>query len=319
MCGDLPPHSSAHLRRPGERDEIDVHVASKRLAGRLAEAGHHLEDPIRHACLRCELGEAQRGERGLLRRLQNDAVPGRERGPDLPARHQQREVPRHDCADDAERLAYEHDDVVRPGRSDLVVDLVDRLPVVRDALGRERDVHAPRVADRLAHVERLEERELVTVLANELGEADENALPLFRCEPRPDTRLECRARTAHGAVDVLHIACRNRRDHASGAGADAVERLPRGRVDVHAVDEGLRANRDAGEHVVDGRGHGAPPARSGSMMTTVRPPSPLRMRSSAASTPSRSVVCVITPARSSSPASASAASSGRSRAASPEP
>ena len=125
--------------------------------------------------------------------------------------------------------------------------------------------------------------------------------------------------TSSGAVDVLHIACRNRRDHASGAGADAVERLPRGRVDVHAVDEGLRANRDAGEHVVDGRGHGAPPARSGSMMTTVRPPSPLRMRSSAASTPSRSVVCVITPARSSSPASASAASSGRSRAASPEP
>src|SRR5581483_7934734 len=229
------------------------------------------------------------------------------------ARHHQREVPRDDGPDDAERLAHEHDDVVRPGRSDLVVDLVDRLAVVRDALRCERDVDAAGIANRLAHVERLEERELVAVLANELGEADEDALALLRREPRPDARLERLPRSADGAVDVLDVARRDGGDHAAGAGAYAVERLARGGVDVGAVDEGLRADRDAGQRVVDGRGHGAPPESSGSMMTTVRAPLPLRRRSSACSTPSRSVVCVTTPGRSSSPASASAARSGRSR------
>ena len=141
------------------------------------------------------------------------------------------------------------------------------------------------------------------MLANELGEANENPLALLRSEPRPHARIERPPRAAHGAVDVFSVAGRDRGDHTSGSRADAIESLAGRRVDVLAVDECLRANRDPGENVVDGGGHGAPPARSGSMMTTVRAPSPRRSRSSAASTPSRSVVCVTTVARSSSPAS----------------
>ena len=68
------------------------------------------------------------------------------------------------------------------GRRDLVVDLVDCLAVVRDRLGGERDVDGTRVTDRLAHVERLEQRELVGVLLDE-REPLEHLLSLLRRQP----------------------------------------------------------------------------------------------------------------------------------------
>ena len=53
------------------------------------------------------------GERRLLRGLEDDAVARREGGAELPGGHQEREVPRHDGADDAERLADDRDVRVR--------------------------------------------------------------------------------------------------------------------------------------------------------------------------------------------------------------
>ena len=57
----------------------------------------------------------------LLGRLEHDAVAGGQRRRQLPGRHQQREVPRDDLADDAERLV----EVVGDG---VVVDLGRALP-----------------------------------------------------------------------------------------------------------------------------------------------------------------------------------------------
>ena len=49
---------------------------------------------------------AQSSDRGgrLFRRLEDDAVAGGKRRSEFPGRHQQREVPRDDLADHAERL-----------------------------------------------------------------------------------------------------------------------------------------------------------------------------------------------------------------------
>ena len=49
-----------------------------------------------------------RGHRGELGRLEHDGVAGGERGREAPARDRHREVPRHDDADDAERLLERH-------------------------------------------------------------------------------------------------------------------------------------------------------------------------------------------------------------------
>ena len=75
-----------------------------------------------------EVGDAQRGERGLLGRLDDEGAAGGERGADLPREHEQREVPRQHEADDADRLAHHEGDVVGRGGRELVVDLVDQPP-----------------------------------------------------------------------------------------------------------------------------------------------------------------------------------------------
>ena len=130
----------ADLGRAGEGDHVDVHVPAERLAGGLAEARHDLQDAVGEPRFDRELGEPDDAERRLLGRLQDHAVARRERRPELPRGHQEREVPGHDRADDAERLAQDRDVRVGECRSDLVVDLVDRLAVPGDALRRVRDV-----------------------------------------------------------------------------------------------------------------------------------------------------------------------------------
>jgi len=81
-----------------------------RLARAGAVAGHDLQDAVGQPGLARQRAEAQGGERRLLRGLEHDAVADRQRRPELPRRHEQREVPRHDGADDAERLAVDHRD-----------------------------------------------------------------------------------------------------------------------------------------------------------------------------------------------------------------
>ena len=60
--------------------------------------------------------------------LSTSELPLARIGPDLPGRHQQREIPRHDGADHPERLARDQRQRLARGGRDLVVHLVDRLP-----------------------------------------------------------------------------------------------------------------------------------------------------------------------------------------------
>ena len=84
---------------------VHVIVGGQGRSGGLAEAGYHVHHAVRHAGLGDEPGQAQRGQRGLLGGLEDHAVAGSERRTELPRGHQQREVPRDDLPDHAERLA----------------------------------------------------------------------------------------------------------------------------------------------------------------------------------------------------------------------
>ena len=86
-----------------------------------------------------------------------------------------------------------------PGGRDLVVDLVDRLGVPAHAARRGRDVDAEAVADRLAHVERLEQRQLRVACSHQLGEAQQHALALGRRLIGPVAALESGAAAATAA------------------------------------------------------------------------------------------------------------------------
>ena len=136
MFGDLPPSSSVHgndvfgrvlhdqaarRRLARERDLGDALVLSQRLSGLDAETVDDVEDAFRKQMSPISSIEDHDRHRRLLGGLQHDAVAGSERGSELPDRHQDREVPRNDLADDAERLVEVVGDrvVIDLGRSSL--------------------------------------------------------------------------------------------------------------------------------------------------------------------------------------------------------
>ena len=88
--------------RAGEGDLVDALGAHQRGARR-AVAGEDRDDAGRQLGLLADLGQQQRGQRRGLGRLEDRGVAAGERGRELPGRHQQREVPRHDLADHAVR------------------------------------------------------------------------------------------------------------------------------------------------------------------------------------------------------------------------
>jgi ParB family chromosome partitioning protein len=73
------------------------------IAAGVAGAGDDVDDARRQVGLLADLGEEQRGQRRGLGRLEHDGVAAGQRRGDLPGEHEQREVPRDDLADDAER------------------------------------------------------------------------------------------------------------------------------------------------------------------------------------------------------------------------
>jgi hypothetical protein len=155
MFGDLPPSSSVTgirfwlaycmIRRPvvglaGEGDLGDALARCQRLAGLQAEAVDDVEHARRQQ-VADELHQHQDRGRRLLGRLEHHAVAGGQRGRQLPHGHQDREIPRDDLADDAQRLV----EVIGDG---VVVDLADRAFLRADAAGEIAEVVDRRAACR---------------------------------------------------------------------------------------------------------------------------------------------------------------------------
>ena len=133
-------------------------------AGLLAVAGHDVEHAVGDAGLGRELGQRQRAQRRLLRGLEHHRVAGGQRRRELPRGDDQRVVPRHDRADDAQRLASDQGERVGAGGRDLAVDLVDRLGRTRRSSARRwgRRRRGRRRSD--GRCRRLELRQLLGVL-----------------------------------------------------------------------------------------------------------------------------------------------------------
>ena len=91
--------------RAGEGDLGDPVVGGDRLAGGVAVTRDDVDDAGWETDIDDQLGEAQGAERGDLAGLHHRGVAGGEGRPELPRAEHQREVPRHDGPDDAERFA----------------------------------------------------------------------------------------------------------------------------------------------------------------------------------------------------------------------
>ena len=142
-----------------------------------------------------------------------------------------------DRRDDADRLLQRVDEEVRAvGGDRLAVDLVGRArePVVVVGEPAQLALH---LADELAVVGRLDDRDPLGVLGDEVREAAHEPRALGAGHRRPRSVVERRARGAHRRVDVLGPRARDVRPRPAGERVDALERLARARVDPFAADE----------------------------------------------------------------------------------
>ena len=100
-------HLGPGLRAAGERDHAHPVVADQGCAHRVAAAGQDV-DHAGGVDSGQDLGQRQRGERRLLRRLEHHRVAGRQRRGELPGRHHQGVVPRRHLGHDPHRVAPDH-------------------------------------------------------------------------------------------------------------------------------------------------------------------------------------------------------------------
>ena len=140
-------------------------------------------------------------ERRLLGRLEDHRAAGADRRRNLPRGHEERIVPRNDLPADADRLAQrEAQRVVRNGH-DVAVDLRGEAAVVLEAGGDVGDVEL-RLDDWLSVVDRLQLGELGRVVANDLGEAKQNAAALCAVVSFHGADSKARRAAPDRAVDV---------------------------------------------------------------------------------------------------------------------
>jgi hypothetical protein len=187
--------------RAGERQLGDAVVLGEPLAGGGAVTGDDVDHAGREADLADQLGDGERAERRELGGLEHDGVAGGERGAELPAGEHQREVPRHDLTDHADRLALDEVEEAGVDRDHRALDLVGHAAEVAEAERGARDVEVGAVADRVAGVAGLELGEPGGVGLDRAGEREQQATALAGRGPAP--RRERAPCSVDRAIDVL--------------------------------------------------------------------------------------------------------------------
>ena len=151
----------------------------------------------------------RRGQRRLLGGLHDDGVAARQGRAPLPGQHQQREVPRDDLADDADRLPQRVGQEVAAHRHGPALDLVGPAGVVAERVDDALHV-AARIGDGLAAVERFHRRQFLRVLLDEVGELEHAAGRGRRRPSSPTGRISSASRAA---LTALSTSLRRRRRH----------------------------------------------------------------------------------------------------------
>src|SRR5580765_8492076 len=191
----------ADFHAAGESDLVDIGMSDDRCAGDFSPSS----DNVDHAGRKAGVGETgrqrERGQRRLLRRLQHRRAAGADRRRELPRRHQQRVIPRHDLPGDADRLAQRQAHRIVRYRYDIAVNLGGQAAVILEASGDVGDVELG-FDDRLAGVAGLQRGKLLAARANDFRQLEQHSAAVLRGRALPGTLVERRARGLGGAVDI---------------------------------------------------------------------------------------------------------------------
>ena len=238
----------------GERHLVDVVVGGQGGTGSLAEPGHNVDHPVGHPGLGDELGQAQRRERGLLSGLEDHAVSRSQSRPELPRRHQKREVPRDDLAHDSHRLAQGvRMEVgarrVRNRDVDCVALDLGRPPGhIVEQVGGQGNVGHTGHPQGLAVVQCLELGQFVEMVEDQVTNPPDDPAPLRGRQASPGTVLEGPAGCPHRPIDVLDPAGGDGRQRVTGGRIGRLEGLARSGVNPSSVNEQLPGG---GDEIVD--------------------------------------------------------------------
>ena len=210
MPGVLHDHAAGG-RRPREGDAIHVHVQGQRLARGLAQSpGTTLNTPsgIPASTASSAIRMAVSGD--FSEGLSTNELPAASTGPIFQAAMSSGKF--HGTIAPTTPIGSRviNASVSRSRRRHLVIDLVDGFGIPTDAVRAAGNVDAQTVADGLAHVERLEQRQLLAMFADEIGET--LATPSCACAGARFAQLPLRkaARAAaNGAIDVLGVTRRD--------------------------------------------------------------------------------------------------------------
>ena len=235
--GDLPPSSSDRcLPVPAVARRISRPTSVEPVKAILATSGWRtsaapvapspvtmLSTPGGSPVSSATSAKSRGGERRVLGGLEDHRVPGGQGGRDLPGQHEEGEVPRDDLADHANGLAVR----------ELVVDQLRPAGVMVEVPRRQRDVEIARLADGLAVVQGLHDREQAGALLDLAGEAVEVARAGVAADLLPTGQ-----RGVGRGDRAVHVVV--------GALAEAGERAPVGRAagPVHRAPTVGPASRD---------------------------------------------------------------------------
>jgi len=239
----------------GERHLGDERMLDQRRARFRTEAGDDVDDTGRKAGFLDETHELERARGGVLRRLDDHRVAGRERRRQLPRQQQERRVPRDDRRDDAERLvARVVEGVGFVGGDDRALDLVGEAAEVVVPLRHVRGLRA-HLGVELAVVANFDFREVAGTLRDQIAQRAQQRAPARGGHPRPVTGTERRVRRPNRAVDIVGPGAWDGRPGSAGERILRFERRPGGRVRPPAVDVHLIVSEVCGcRHRFSARG-----------------------------------------------------------------
>ena len=228
---------AAGRRRAGERDLLNSGMRDEVAPDGRPIRRQDVDDAGREPDLDGELGEPERRERRSRIGLEDGGAAGRERGRQLPRRHHQRVVPRHDLGAHTDRLLERVVGERAAERARAARRRCRHRRVEPERLDRRGELGLDR-ADRLSDVSGLEGRELRPAGPDPIRQRVQEARPLGRGGPRP-IAAQSRAGRLDSGVDVRLARERHVRQGLAGRGLGQGE-------GAAGAGAGLAADVDAG-------------------------------------------------------------------------
>ena len=229
----------ADRRAAREGNFVHVGMLYERGAGGFSEAGNDVYDSRRKPNLAEPFRKLECRQGRLLGGFQHAGAPGGQRGRQFPGGHQQRVIPRDDLPCNADRFFHGEADCVVGHRVHEAKNLRGQAAVILEASRGVVDVVFS-FDNRLAGVAALELGQHREVLANLVGQAEQNPTALLRRSCRPRALCEGSLGGGHYTIDVVGVRVRHLRNDffgsriVDGEGFRGLARDPFP-VDVHLV------------------------------------------------------------------------------------